>query len=180
MPLDKPRPVTTIKIRNINVHWYMGRTIERGIQGVPLTPGPGFFWGPKCLRMLPVKQSMRPFLSGIRVMKLVLVIMFVVSLTEALFFGNSSNIGGKLTVVGLKINSFYLTKLGQMNTDHPYWHQVQGEMAATNLEWANFALWTQKDFRILRIQKCNNWKIDHLPKLKHFYLNVLLPQFYGS
>ena len=61
MPLDKPRPVTTIKIRNINVHWYMGRTIERGIQGVPLTPGPGFFFGPKCLRMLPVKQSMRPF-----------------------------------------------------------------------------------------------------------------------
>ena len=45
MPLDKPRPVTTIKIRNINVHWYMGRTIERGIQGVPLTPGPGFFLG---------------------------------------------------------------------------------------------------------------------------------------
>ena len=78
------------------------------------------------------------------------------------------------------LNSFYLTKLGQMNTDHPYWHQVQGEMAATNLEWANFTLWTQKDFRILRIQKCNNWKIDHLPKLKHFYLNVLLPQFYGS
>ena len=77
-------------------------------------------------------------------------------------------------------NSFYLTKLGQMNTNHPYWHQVQGEMAATNLEWADFALWTQKDFRILRIQKCNNWKIDHLPKLKHFYLNVLLPQFYGS
>ena len=77
-------------------------------------------------------------------------------------------------------NSFYLTKLGQMNTNHPYWHQVQGEMAATNLEWANFALWTQKDFRISRIQKCNNWKIDHLPKLKHFYLNVLLPQFYGS
>ena len=100
MPLDKPRRVTSIRIRNINVHWYMGRTIERGIQGVPLTPGPGFFFGPKCLRILPVKQSMRPFLSGIRVMKLVLMIMFVVSLTEALFFGNSSNIGEKLTVVG--------------------------------------------------------------------------------
>ena len=112
MPLDKPRPVTTIRIRNINVHWYMGRTIERGIQGVPLTPGPGFFGGPKCLRMLPVKQSMRPFLSGIRVMKLVLVIMFVVSLTEALFFGNSSNIGGKLTVVGP--NELFFRRLTQL------------------------------------------------------------------
>ena len=38
------------------------------------------------------------------------------------------------------LNSFYLTKLGKINTNHPYWHQVQGEMAATNLEWADFAL----------------------------------------
>ena len=112
MPLDKPRPVTTIRIRNINVHWYMGRTMERGIKGVPLTPGPGFFLGPKCLRMLPVKQLMRPFLSGIRVMKLVLVIIFVVSLTEALFFGNSSNIGGKLTVVGP--NEVFFRRLTQL------------------------------------------------------------------
>ena len=76
--------------------------------------------------------------------------------------------------------SFYLTKSGEMNTNHPYWHQVQGEMAATNLEWADFAIWTQKDLRILRIKKSNEWKIQQLPKLKEFYLNVLLPQFYGS
>ena len=25
-------------------------------------------------------------------------------------------------------------------------------MAATNLEWADFALWTQKDFRILTLE----------------------------
>ena len=45
-------------------------------------------------------------------MKLVLVIMFVVSQTEALFLGNSSNIGGRLTVVGP--NELFFRRLTQL------------------------------------------------------------------
>ena len=40
--------------------------------------------------------------------------------------------------------SLYLTKPKELNTNYPYWHQIQGEMASTNLEWNDFVIWTKK------------------------------------
>ena len=35
-------------------------------------------------------------------------------------------------------NSFYLTTAGDLNKNHSYWHQVQGEIVATSASWAHF------------------------------------------
>lgn len=71
--------------------------------------------------------------------------------------------------------SFYLTSNGELNNQHNYWHQVQGEIHATGVEWADFVVWTTKDLHISRVPKDHDWASNSLPMLQEFYLDCFLP-----
>ena len=53
-------------------------------------------------------------------------------------------------------SSYCSTKEGQVNASYFYLHQMQGKLAAINLLWVYFALWTTKDNKIIKIAKCMN------------------------
>ena len=71
------------------------------------------------------------------------------------------------------VKSFYLTKEGSLNPAHNYWHQVQAEIAALDVSWIHFDVWTTKDIKIVEVETCSCWIENNLPKLKDFYLNEL-------
>ena len=54
--------------------------------------------------------------------------------------------------------SFYLTAGKELNRHHEYWHQVQGEMAAACVSWAHFVVWTNVDFKSVRVEKDPLWE----------------------
>ena len=76
------------------------------------------------------------------------------------------------------VKGFYLDKNFTLNQEHNYWHQVQGEMAATNTQWAHFVVWTVKELKIILVQQDPKWVESNLSKLQYFYENELLPNFY--
>ena len=55
---------------------------------------------------------------------------------------------------------FFLKSDGSMYEKHPYWHQIQAEMLATGVQWADLAIWTLKDLKIIHVLKDEQWK-DH-------------------
>ena len=75
---------------------------------------------------------------------------------------------------------FFLKFEGTLSQRHNYWHQVQAEILATNVNWADFVVWTSKDLKVIRILKAENWGPTNIPKLINFYINVLLPNCYMS
>ena len=75
-------------------------------------------------------------------------------------------------------NGFFLTHDGKLNENHHYFHQVQGEIAAANVNWAHFVIWTLKELKVIHVEKSSSWSEDNLPKLEAFYLKELLPRCY--
>ena len=75
---------------------------------------------------------------------------------------------------------FCLKLDGTLNQRHTYWHQIQAEILATNVNWADFVVWTSKDYKVIRVLKDENWGPTNIPKLETFYINVLLPTCYIS
>ena len=73
-----------------------------------------------------------------------------------------------------------IKKYQPLSKTHSYWHQVQGEIYAANVLWADFVVWTKKELKILRVLKDETWKSTNIPKLSDFYINVLLPTCYTS
>ena len=49
--------------------------------------------------------------------------------------------------------SFFLTTTWELNRNHPYWDQVQGEIAATGVSWAHFVVWTTIDMQIINVER---------------------------
>lgn len=74
---------------------------------------------------------------------------------------------------------FFLKHDGSLNQKHSYWHQVQGEIYAAKVQWADFVIWTKKDLRVVRVAKDEAW-IANIEKLCDFYINILLPKCYTS
>ena len=72
---------------------------------------------------------------------------------------------------------FFLRSDGSLNERHPYWHQIQAEMFATSVRWADLAIWTLKDLKIIRVSKDDHWE-QNIDKLVDFYLNELIPNCY--
>ena len=70
-----------------------------------------------------------------------------------------------------------LTTTGELNRNHPYWHQVQGEIAATGVSWAHFVVWTTIDMQIINVERDPLWEKPYLPTLTEFYLTELLPSY---
>ena len=60
---------------------------------------------------------------------------------------------------------------------HPYFCQVQGQMAITERSWCDFVIYTQKGISVERIQYDPDfWNDELLPKLTSFYDHCLGPE----
>lgn len=65
----------------------------------------------------------------------------------------------------------------KLRTNHPYYSQVQGQMAITGRKWCDFVLFTEKGLSVERIPFDENfWRSELLPKLIDFYDNCLGPE----
>ena len=73
-----------------------------------------------------------------------------------------------------------MTRREERNRDHIYCNQVQEEMAAADLQWADFVVWTLKEIQVVHMEEDPHWKDIHLPKLNHFQLNELMQRFKSS
>ena len=64
----------------------------------------------------------------------------------------------------------------QLKKTHPYYCQVQWQMAITKRKWCDFIVFTEKGISIQRIDfDCAFWE-DLLKKLEDFYDNCLAPE----
>lgn len=65
----------------------------------------------------------------------------------------------------------------KLKCSHPYFCQVQGQMAITERCWCDFVVYTEKGLSVEGIQFDEDfWKKELLPKLTAFYDNCLAPE----
>ena len=65
----------------------------------------------------------------------------------------------------------------QIKRTHPYFSQIQGQMAITERSWCDFIIYTEKDISIERVTfDVLFWSTELLPKLIDFYDNCLAPE----
>ena len=64
----------------------------------------------------------------------------------------------------------------KLKHSHPYYSQVQGQMAITERHWCDFIVYTKKGIHVERIDfDAEFWTDKLLPKLKDFYDSCLAP-----
>ena len=64
-----------------------------------------------------------------------------------------------------------------LRTNHPYYAQVQGQMAIGDRQWCDFVVYTTKSISVQRIVFHKQyWEQQLLPKLMEFYDNCLGPE----
>jgi len=69
----------------------------------------------------------------------------------------------------------------EMNRNHRYFYQIQGQLNITQREYCIFAVWTPKSMKTLRISIDNEfWKNEMLPFLTRFYYECMLPEILDS
>ena len=60
---------------------------------------------------------------------------------------------------------------------HPYYSQVQGQLAITGRQWCDFVIYTTKGISVDTIQFNEDfWKQKLLPSLERFYCNCIAPE----
>lgn len=65
----------------------------------------------------------------------------------------------------------------ELKHTHPYYCQVQGQMAIMEREWCDFILYTGKAINVERVTFDSDfWNNKLLPKLIDFYDNCLAPE----
>ena len=69
----------------------------------------------------------------------------------------------------------YITPDLELNQDHDYYHQVQGEIYATEAKWCDFVMWTTQSTLIIRVFPYRDWVAECLPKLSDYYKRHFLP-----
>ena len=66
-------------------------------------------------------------------------------------------------------NLDYLDRENNLYHSHPYYHQIQGEIFGTNLDWCDFAVWCPSGILIRRIILDKTCQLDVLPELEQIY-----------
>jgi hypothetical protein len=61
-----------------------------------------------------------------------------------------------------------------LKQDHPYWHQIQGQLHITELAVCDLVVWTNIDMQIIRVQKDMTWSTN-LSRMIAFYFDKFLP-----
>jgi len=59
---------------------------------------------------------------------------------------------------------------------HEYYHQIQGELYATDAPWCDFVVWTPKDMHIERIYPDEKWQRTQIPRLVSFYFENIFTE----
>ena len=68
-------------------------------------------------------------------------------------------------------------EVGEINKNHNFYYQIQGQLRVTNREFCFFTLWTPKGIKIAEVVRDNTfWEEKMFPKLKRFYMDCLLPE----
>ncbi|XP_076249296.1 uncharacterized protein LOC143188754 [Calliopsis andreniformis] len=69
----------------------------------------------------------------------------------------------------------------EMNKNHYYYYQVQGQLHITNKQDALFCSWTPKGMKITKVQRDDKfWEIQMEEKLKRFYEDCVLAEIVDS
>ena len=68
----------------------------------------------------------------------------------------------------------YYTSDHTLKESHDYYHQVQGELAATGAPWCDFFIWTPNGNRTIRILPNEQWRAEKLTQLSNFYTKKVL------
>ena len=61
----------------------------------------------------------------------------------------------------------YLDKDNRLKRSYEYYHQIQGQLCATNLPWCDFVIWCPSAILVQRIELDEAWRTGSLPAL-HF------------
>ena len=62
-----------------------------------------------------------------------------------------------------------------LNKTHDYYHQVQGQLAATNAAWCDFVVWCPNNFTVtVRVEPDPIWLSTVFETIQHFYFRSIL------
>lgn len=79
-------------------------------------------------------------------------------------------------------NSFCCTLLSQtsmkLKRSHPYYYQIQTQMAITERLWCDFVIWTPKGFHVEKIYYDGNFIEPALKHVSAFHQNILAPEYF--
>lgn len=65
----------------------------------------------------------------------------------------------------------------EVNTNHEYFFQIQGQLHVTNRQYCLFSVWTPKGLKIERVERDDDfWQTRMVNKLEMFYMNCVLPE----
>ncbi len=70
----------------------------------------------------------------------------------------------------------YLDENNKLNRAHDYYHQIQGQLVATDLPWCDFIVWSPSKTHIQRIERDEKWK-PNIKLLLDFYHNYITCRF---
>ena len=69
----------------------------------------------------------------------------------------------------------------EMNKNHHYYYQVQGQLHITNRQRALFCLWTPNGMKVIIVPRDDNfWATEMEEKLRKFYEDCMLPEIIDS
>lgn len=65
----------------------------------------------------------------------------------------------------------------EINVNHDYYFQMQGQLHVTRRIYCNFIVWTPKGMKIEKIERDDSfWSLKMVDKLTQFYMNCILPE----
>ena len=65
----------------------------------------------------------------------------------------------------------------QLKRNHPYYSQIQGQLAITGRKWCDFVIYTKRGISVETISYNEEfWKNKLLPALTEFYENCVAPE----
>ena len=66
-----------------------------------------------------------------------------------------------------------------LKMDHSYYHQIQGNLYATNRKYCDFFMWSPHEFFLQKVEKDLNWHRNVIG-LEKFYFNQFLPTIFSE
>ena len=66
----------------------------------------------------------------------------------------------------------------KLKQQHNYYYQIQWQLYCDNKDWCDFVVRTEKEIHVERIFRKTRWWDEQIPKLRVFYFEALLPEFF--
>lgn len=86
-------------------------------------------------------------------------------------------ISNKVGLVGKMFKKNKNNDSYDINTGHPYYYQIQGQLHVTKRKYCLLVVWTPKGIKIERISRDDGfWEAKMKTKLEKFYMTCLLPE----